>query len=127
MNHTHASNRMRSAIAPVISAGVITANVSWNATNASVGIDPVTRVVHVLQADEVEVADPAPVAGVTEREGVTEEHPQDRDDPHREEVLHEHREHVLGPHHPAVEEGETRRHEQHERRRRRAPRPYRPR
>ena len=28
-NHTHAENRMRSAIAPVISAGVITANISW--------------------------------------------------------------------------------------------------
>ena len=40
MNPTHAAHRMRSAIAPVISAGVMTANVSWNATNASVGIVP---------------------------------------------------------------------------------------
>ena len=40
MNPTHAAQRMRSAIAPVISAGVITANVSWNATNAIAGIAP---------------------------------------------------------------------------------------
>ena len=40
MKPTHAAHRVRSAIAPVISAGVITANVSWNATNATVGIEP---------------------------------------------------------------------------------------
>ncbi len=60
MNPTHAAQRMRSAIAPVISAGVMIANVSWNATNASVG-DAVaklpSRVRHALQPDEVEVAD----------------------------------------------------------------------
>ena len=42
MKPTHAGQRMRSAIAPVISAGVMTANVSWNATNASAGIVPAT-------------------------------------------------------------------------------------
>ncbi len=41
MNHTHALKRRRSAIAPVMSAGVITAKVSWNATNAIVGMEPV--------------------------------------------------------------------------------------
>ena len=59
MKPTHAAQRMRSAIAPVINAGVITANVNWNATNASVGIDAGHAVGHVLQPDEVEVAQPA--------------------------------------------------------------------
>ena len=60
MKPTHAAQRMRSAIAPVINAGVITANVSWNATNASVGIEPVTLPVEALQPDEVEVPDQPP-------------------------------------------------------------------
>ena len=37
-NQNHAENFMRSAIAPVMSAGVITANISWNAENDSGGI-----------------------------------------------------------------------------------------
>ena len=37
-NQTHAENFMRSAIAPVISAGVMTANIIWNAENDSGGI-----------------------------------------------------------------------------------------
>ncbi|GIU88981.1 MAG: hypothetical protein KatS3mg010_2129 [Acidimicrobiia bacterium] len=32
-NHTHAANRIRSAIAPVMSAGVMTANIIWYAAN----------------------------------------------------------------------------------------------
>src|SRR5262249_61674491 len=39
MNHAHAENFMRSAIAPVISAGVMMANIIWNARNTSGGID----------------------------------------------------------------------------------------
>ena len=35
---THAENRMRSAMAPVIRAGVMIANMSWNAMNESGGI-----------------------------------------------------------------------------------------
>ena len=42
MKPTQAAQRMRSAIAPVINAGVITANANWNTTNANVGIVPVT-------------------------------------------------------------------------------------
>ena len=38
-NQTHADHFMRSAIAPVISAGVITANIIWYARNAYGGID----------------------------------------------------------------------------------------
>ena len=116
MNHTHAGQRMRSAIAPVISAGVMTANVNWNATNASVGIEaPVTTVGEILQADVVEVADQAAVADVAEREAVTDKHPQHRDDAHREEVLHQHREHVLGADHAAVEQRKAGCHEEDER------------
>ena len=37
MKPTHAANRIRSATAPVMSAGVMIANVSWNATNARSG------------------------------------------------------------------------------------------
>ena len=37
------------------------------------------------------------------------------DEPEAEEVLHQHREHVLGPHHAAVEQRQARRHEHHER------------
>ena len=38
MNSTKAPNFHRSAMAPVISAGVMTANISWKATNTSGGI-----------------------------------------------------------------------------------------
>ncbi len=50
-NHIHVTNRIRSAIAPVISAGVMIANISWNARNANGGIvsaKPVGDVVPAL-------------------------------------------------------------------------------
>ena len=57
------AKRMRSAIAPVISAGVITANIIWYAMNSSGGIvsDEARRRGRrrVVQPREVEVADPA--------------------------------------------------------------------
>jgi len=37
-NATNAPNFHRSAVEPVISAGVMIANVNWNATNAIVGV-----------------------------------------------------------------------------------------
>ncbi len=37
-NATNAPNFQRSAVEPVISAGVMIANVSWKATNAIVGV-----------------------------------------------------------------------------------------
>ena len=40
MNSVNARNFTRSANAPVMSAGVMTANMHWNATNASSGIVP---------------------------------------------------------------------------------------
>src|SRR5512143_4044715 len=38
MNHTYAEKRMRSATAPLISAGVMMANLPWNITNTSSGM-----------------------------------------------------------------------------------------
>ena len=58
----------------------------------------------------------------SERDRVPHEHPQDRDDAERDRRLHHGAEHVLGPHEPAVEQGEPRRHEHHERRRGEHPR-----
>ena len=63
MNPTHAAQRMRSAIAPVISAGVITANVSWNATNARSGTPSAklpSPFVMSFEPGVVEVADASP-------------------------------------------------------------------
>ena len=40
MNKAYEPNLRRSAVAPVISAGVMTANIIWNATNAIGGIVP---------------------------------------------------------------------------------------
>ena len=40
MNATYALNFIRSANAPEMSAGVMTANIIWNATNASAGTVP---------------------------------------------------------------------------------------
>ena len=37
MNRTNAPNRLRSAKAPVMRAGVIAANISWNAANSTNG------------------------------------------------------------------------------------------
>ena len=70
--------------------------------------------VRSLQPDEVEVADQPLVPRCAEGERVPEEDPEDGDDAHGEEVLHEHREHVLGPDHPSVEERQTGCHEEDE-------------
>ncbi|CAB4324282.1 unannotated protein [freshwater metagenome] len=67
----------------------------------------------VAHPGEVQIADDATVAEVPERKREDDGHPQNRHEAHGEEVLHEHAQHVLGPHHAAVEEGESGRHEQH--------------
>ena len=79
-NQTHAENCMRSAIAPVINAGVMTANIIWNAENDSGGIGSAPKPVagtcrDVVQPREVEVADPLP--GAAEGERVHDGCPQD--------------------------------------------------
>ena len=80
------------------------------------------RVAEMLHADEVEVAEQPTVTGTTERERVTDDHPQNRHDAHADEVLHQHCEHVLRADHAAVEQSQPGRHEQHERRRAEHPR-----
>ncbi len=67
----------------------------------------------ILHPREVEVADEALVARVAERQAEGDRAPQDPEDPHREEVLHQHAEHVLRADHAAVEERQARGHEQH--------------
>ena len=69
-------------------------------------------VVDVGQEREVEVADPA--VGAAEGDREPDHRPQHADETHREEVLHQHAEHVLRTHHPAVEEREAGGHEGHE-------------
>ena len=122
MKTAYALNFSRSAVAPVISAGVMIANVIWNAQNRMNGMvrkleERVRRSARCptsLQEREVEVPDQAAVAGVTEREAEHDARPEDREDPHGEDVLHEHAEHVLAADHAAVEEREARCHEQHQ-------------
>ena len=100
-----AAKRMRSANAPVMRAGVMTANMHWKATKASSGIVPFSRTL----ADLVEAADEA--ADVrAERHGITEDDPLNGDHRDDEETLHDGRQDVLAADHAAVEERETRCH-----------------
>ena len=101
------------------------ANVIWKAQNRTNGIvrkleEAVRRscpLPDVLQEREVEVADEPAVPGVAEGQAEHDDRPQDGEQAHGEEVLHEHAEHVLAADHAAVEERQARRHEQHEGRR----------
>jgi hypothetical protein len=68
----------------------------------------------VAQEGEVEVPDEPAVAGVAEGEREHDRRPEDRQDPHGEEVLHDHGEHVLPADHACVEQRQTRRHEEHQ-------------
>ena len=98
-------NFIRSAKAPVIRAGVMTANITGSHEQevgdgrrvlAGVGAD-------AGQAGPVQVADhPADVRA--EGQAVAEDHPDDGDDAQAEEALHDGAEDVLGPDHAAVEQ-----------------------
>ncbi len=70
------------------------------------GVPRVRRRAHATQAGPLEPADDAAAVG-PEGKAVSEEHPLQRDDAENGERLHERRQHVLLPHHPAVEEGEA--------------------
>ena len=72
----------------------------------------------IADPPETHVFEPADQQAVIGPEGerVPDEHPQHRDHAERDQRLHHRPEHVLGTHEPAVEQGETRRHEHHERR-----------
>ena len=103
-----------------MSAGVIAANMSWNAANRTNGIvdrvDRARREADVDEADEVEVADQAHAVDVRpEREAEADEDPDDADDGQPEEAVHDRREDVLAADEPAVEEGEAGQHDHDER------------
>ncbi|CAB4853590.1 unannotated protein [freshwater metagenome] len=68
---------------------------------------------NTLHPRKVEVADEPVLAAERQREA--DRRPEHADEPHREHVLHEHAEDVLAAHHAAIEERESRCHEQHER------------
>ena len=114
-------NFARSAKAPVMRAGVMMANISWNAMNSSCGM-PVTRLrvaggADALQAEVVEVADEAPALDVRpERQRVADDDPDDADEPHDDEALHDRAEDVLAADESRVEERQPGRHEEHQRR-----------
>jgi hypothetical protein len=69
----------------------------------------------VLHPGVVEVPDEPPVPAVAEGQRERDRGPQHAEQAHREDVLHEHAEHVLGAHHAPVEQREPGCHEQHER------------
>ena len=91
-------NFARSAKAPVISAGVIMANISWKIMNVWCGI--VRRVagwaseIETSLRPTVEAADDAAVVG-PEGQRVADEHELDADQPEHDEALHDRAEHVL--------------------------------
>ena len=63
-NSSIAPNRMRSANAPTISAGVMIANVSWNITNTVSGIVPLTEPTSTPRSHAFErppINEPSPV------------------------------------------------------------------
>ena len=118
---------MRSAKAPTMSAGVIAAKVSWKAMKASSGIaTPLVKVSAVESVRDAgqerlrEAADEGAEAARSGREGerVAVDDPQDRHEAEDGEDLRQQRQHVLGAHEAAVEQGEARdRHEDDEDRR----------
>ena len=105
-------------MAPVISAGVMMANISWNAMNTRAGMVRLEaghgrgRIAQLARKAKSK----SPMNGIVTPEGQAEADggPQHADQAHGEEVLHEHAEHVLAPDHAAVEEGQARGHEQHQ-------------
>jgi len=68
---------------------------------------------HVIEERESQPADPARTAA--ERERVADDRPRQADEPERSEAHHDGIERVLRANHPAVEESEGRRHDQHHR------------
>ena len=114
---TQAENFVRSAIAPVINAGVITANIIWKATKAVSGIVSPGSTWPVTSRNPTKFSPPIRPRACIRAEGqrVPDQHPEDSDRGDAEEVRHQHGEHVLGPDHAAIKQGEAGGHEQHER------------
>ena len=108
-----------------MSAGVMMANLSWNSAKTMSGMVGASAGcvghAHVREHEgRQRVADDA-VDAVAERQAEPDHDPQDADDRHRHEALEHRRDDVLRADHPAVEEGEPRRHQQHQRRGRQHP------
>ena len=121
---THAPNRMRSAIAPVISAGVMTANIIWYAMNSDGGIvseSPGGAVLQVAAStrsrgcrSSCSVPPKASEYTTTAQSTLTR--------PRQKKFCMSIVEHVLGPDHAAVEQREAGRHEHDQRGRAEHPR-----
>ena len=112
MNQTHAENCMRSAIAPVISAGVMIANISWNAEEQrAAGSSARTRSARPCATSCIHARSKLPMqvarARRTRASRATTAH-RTLTMPEAEEVLHQHAEHVLRPDHAAVEQRQAR-------------------
>jgi len=69
----------------------------------------------MLQPNELEAADNTAARGRREYERIAGDYPDGADDGDREEVVHQHVEHVLCPHHAAIKERQSRCHEEHQR------------
>ena len=112
---TNAPKRLRSAKAPLMSAGVMAANIIWKVAKSTNGMPfaPSKRLAG-LHADAVEegVVEAADDAQAADRRGEGEaeadDHPDDGDDRQPEEAVHDRGEHVLGAHEAAIEERQAR-------------------
>ena len=104
---------IRSAKAPVMSAGVMMANISWKTKWAKAGMCGAQGPgfgAHAFQQDPGEVADDPAARVAGEGERVADEHPEHGHDAHRDEALQHDREEVLPSDQTAVEEGQARCH-----------------
>ena len=115
MKNSTAENLVRSAIAPMISAGVMAAKVSWKMTKVSSGMttprEKVSTTVPGIDAGEEQLREAADegvqAAAVGEGERIAVDDPEDGDQREADEHLHQHGKHVLGAHQAAVEKGEA--------------------
>ena len=106
---TNEANRLRSAKAPVMSAGVIAANINWNGEQderdaAGRAVRLVHREADVHEADVLESAEqPETPTGVgRERDREADQDPDDAHD-RQPEAVHDRGQDVLAPDEPAVE------------------------
>ena len=118
-NKSNAPNLMRSAMAPMMSAGVMMANMSWYIEKVLCGTLAAYVVFGAVPTPfterHVEAADER--ATRCERDAVAERPPQHSDEPCDAHALGHDRQHVLAPDETAVEEREARQcHEKYERR-----------
>ena len=125
MNSRYDENRTRSANEPVISAGVMIANLSWNIAKITSGTVAHSalfdRLAHAVEHQERHRVADHPAQAIAEGQAEAHHHPDQADHAQRHHALQHRRDHVLQAHHPAVEEREPRRHQQHQRRGRQHP------